>query len=65
MHFPSLYAILSAQNIITESELSDLRSLFHLYNIQYINDIILSTLELIYTILEFAVEIKGGNLSRD
>ena len=59
------YAILSAQNIITESELSDLRSLFHLYNIQYINDIILSTLELIYTILEFAVEIKGGNLSRD
>ena len=33
----------------TEEELASLKELFHLYNVQYINDIILSTLELIYT----------------
>ena len=57
------YQILEADGTITESELADLKELFHLYNIQYINDIILASLELLYTVLEFAVEIKGGNLS--
>ncbi|MBR5571151.1 MAG: hypothetical protein IKV99_00715 [Oscillospiraceae bacterium] len=42
----------------TEEELADLKELFHLYNIQYINDIILACLELIYTILQIVVELK-------
>jgi Zn-dependent membrane protease YugP len=52
------YEILKNDNLITEEELVDLKELFHLYNIQYINDIILSSLELIYKILEILIEIK-------
>ena len=32
-----------------------------LYNIQYINDIILACLELLYTILQIAIEINKEN----
>ena len=42
----------------TEEELDDLKELFHLYNIQYINDSILACLELLYTILQIAIEIN-------
>ena len=53
------YEILKNDNLVTEDELQDLKELFHLYNIQYVNDIILSSLELIYTVLEILVEIKN------
>lgn len=53
------YEILREKNIVTEEELSGLRELFHLYNIQYINDIILAALELLYTLLEIAIALKG------
>ena len=45
---------------VTDDELSALKELFHLYNIQYINDIILSSLELLYTALEIAIAVKGN-----
>ena len=51
------YDILRDYNV-TEDELDALKTLFRLYNIQYINDIILSSLELIYTALEIAIAIK-------
>jgi Zn-dependent membrane protease YugP len=54
------YEILEREYHITEDELSALKELFHLYNIQYINDIILSFLELLYTALEFAIAVKGN-----
>ncbi len=44
--------IMRANGMATESELADMRELFKLYNIQYINDIVLSTLEIIYYILQ-------------
>ena len=53
------YAILERENLATEEELADLKELFHLYNIQYVNDIILSSLELIYFVLEIALDIQG------
>lgn len=53
------YEILKNDNLATEDELQDLKELFRLYNIQYVNDIILSSLELIYTVLEILVEIKN------
>lgn len=53
------YEILKNDNLATEDELQDLKELFHLYNIQYVNDIVLSSLELIYTVLEILVEIKN------
>lgn len=52
------YDILKAENIITSEELIKLKKLFHLYNVQYVNDIVLSALELIYTVIEIAIAIK-------
>lgn len=49
------YSVLKDNQMATEEELSDLKTLFHLYNIQYINDIILAFLELLYTILQIAL----------
>ena len=54
------YEILQRDYHITDDELSALKELFHLYNVQYINDIILSSLELLYTILEIAIAVKGN-----
>lgn len=53
------YEILKNDNLVTEDELQSLQELFRLYNIQYVNDIVLSSLELIYTALEILVEIKN------
>ena len=55
-----VYEILQRDYHITDDELSALKELFRLYNIQYINDIILSSLELLYTILEIAIAVKGN-----
>lgn len=52
------YAILQETAMITDDELACLKELFHLYNVQYVNDIILSSLELIYTVLEIAVALQ-------
>ena len=55
------YDILARDYHVTEEELSALKELFHLYNVQYINDIILSSLELLYTVLEIAIAIYGNS----
>ena len=52
------YEILEKDYHITADELTALKELFRLYNIQYVNDIILSSLELLYTILEIAIAIQ-------
>ena len=52
------YEILDRDYHVTDDELSALKELFRLYNIQYINDIILSSLELLYRVLEIAIAIK-------
>jgi Zn-dependent membrane protease YugP len=54
------YEILERKYAVTGEELSSLKELFHLYNVQYINDIILSSLELLYTILEIAIALKSN-----
>ena len=51
------YEILEKDYHITADELTALKELFRLYNIQYINDIILAALELIYTVLEIAIAV--------
>ena len=55
------YIYLQDTQLATEEELADLKKLFRLYNIQYINDIILSSLELIYTILQIVIEINKSS----
>ena len=59
------YTALRTGNLATEEELADLKELFHLYNVQYINDIILACLELIYTLLEIALAFTGNSNSKD
>jgi Zn-dependent membrane protease YugP len=53
------YDILERDYGVASDELSALKELFRLYNIQYINDIIISSLELIHTILKIAIAVKG------
>lgn len=57
------YAVLEKTNLATADELASLKELFHLYNVQYINDIILASLELLYFILEILMAVQGGNTS--
>lgn len=44
--------ILAEENLATEDELEQIKSLYTLYNIQYINDIILAMLEILYYVLK-------------
>ena len=55
------YDVLKASRMATDEELADLKELFHLYNVQYINDIILACLELIYTLLQIALALTSNN----
>jgi Zn-dependent membrane protease YugP len=55
------YVILREDFRITEEELSHIKELFRLYNIQYINDIVLSSLELLYTLLQIANALQGNS----
>jgi Zn-dependent membrane protease YugP len=55
------YVILKESKMATEEELADLKELFHLYNVQYINDIILSSLELLYTLLQIALALTNNS----
>ena len=54
------YLELQRSHLATAEELEDLKKLFHLYNVQYINDIILACLELIYNVLQIALAITKG-----
>jgi Zn-dependent membrane protease YugP len=54
-------AILTEQGLITAEEAEKLKKLFHLYNVQYVNDIILSVLELIYNLLKLVAMFKGDS----
>lgn len=55
------YEILAHSYGMKDDELVALKELFRLYNIQYVNDIILSSLELLYTVLEIAIAIKRND----
>ena len=58
------YSILKSNRMATEEELADLKELFRLYNIQYVNDIILACLELLYTILQIALAASDVDLKK-
>lgn len=53
--------ILLEGGLITAEESEKLKKLFHLYNVQYVNDIILSVLELIYNVLKIVAMFKGDS----
>ena len=53
------YVVLKDSQMATDEELADLKQLFHLYNVQYINDIILACLEMLYNVLQIAIAINN------
>lgn len=57
------YEILRANNMVTEEELLMLKELFRLYNIEYVNDVILEFLEIIYRILQIASKVSASSSS--
>jgi Zn-dependent membrane protease YugP len=57
------YAILKENNLATEEELSSLKELFHLYNVQYVNDIIIASLELLYFVLKILAYFQNNSSS--
>lgn len=56
------YQLLRENNMATEEEIADLHELFRLYNIQYINDIILSMLEILYYVLRIVAATQGNSV---
>ena len=52
------YTLLRENGMATEDEISDMQRLFRLYNIEYINDMVLSMLEVLYYILQLVAASK-------
>ena len=55
------YDLLKNNNMATDEELIMLKKLFKLYNIQYVNDMILALLELIYRVLQIIAYVQQNN----
>ena len=55
------YEILKNNDMATEDELVMLKKLFKLYNIQYVNDMIVSLLELIYRVLQIVAYAQNSS----
>ena len=55
------YQVLKEENMATEEELNKLKELFHLYNVQYVNDIILASLELLYFAIQLVSLVQGDS----
>ena len=53
--------ILSAEGLATDEEIVLMRKLFRLYNIEYINNMILSMLEILYYTLQIVASANGGS----
>lgn len=55
--------ILKEEDMATDEEIGMMKELFKLYNIQYINDIIMELLQLILKILQILAKVQGGTSS--
>ncbi len=55
--------IMQSENIATSEEQQMAQKLFKLYNIEYVNNMVLAMLELIYYILQFVAAISGNSTS--
>lgn len=57
------YEIMKAEGLATEEELEMCRKLFRLYNIEYINDMVIALLELIYRVLQIIAYVQNSSSS--
>ena len=55
------YEVLKNNDMATDEELKMLKKLFKLYNIEYVNDMIVALLELIYRILQLVAALQNNN----
>lgn len=55
--------LLVRDGLATAEEIGLLRKLFRLYNIEYVNNIILSMLEVLYYVLQLVAAVNGGSIS--
>ena len=55
--------ILKEDDMATEEEINMMKELFKLYNIQYVNDLILEFLQMLLKILQFVAKIQGNSSS--
>lgn len=59
------YVILKEESLATDEEIEMMKELFHLYNIQYVNDLIIAFLEVIYKILLLVAKIQANSSSNN
>ena len=55
------YEVLKNNNLATDEELKMLKKLFKLYNIQYVNDMVVALLELIYRVLQIIAILQNND----
>ena len=55
------YEVLKNNDMATDEELKMLKKLFKLYNIEYVNDMIVALLELIYRILQLVAALQNNS----
>lgn len=57
------YAILKEQGMATDEELEMCKKLFKLYNIEYVNNMVIALLELIYRVLQIIAYVQNASSS--
>ena len=57
--------ILRQEDMATDEEIGMMKELFKLYNIQYVNDIIMEMLQLILKVLQFIAKIQQSSASKN
>ena len=57
------YEIMKEEGLATEEELVMCKKLFRLYNIEYINDMVIALLELIYRVLQIIAYVQNSSSS--
>ena len=57
------YEIMKEEGLATEEELESCKKLFRLYNIEYINDMVIALLELIYRVLQIVAYAQNSSSS--
>ena len=57
------YEILRKDGLATEEELESCKKLFKLYNIEYVNNMIIALLELVYRVLQIVAYVQNSSSS--
>lgn len=59
------YEIMKANGLATAEELESCKKLFKLYNIEYVNNMIIALLELVYRVLQIIAYVQNSSSSKN